>query len=91
MLYIVRCEEQHTINTNKQKLFKETPIIQNKYGSFRTLHVCGHNDFIAEFSNAGDNIAAAVELCCSPPNTQALTKDQLTLKLSVLFPAWSTE
>ena len=28
---------------------------------------------------------------CEPLNTQALTKDQLTLKLSVLFPAWSRE
>ena len=28
---------------------------------------------------------------CEPLNTQALTKDQLTLKLSVLFPAWSGE
>ena len=91
---VVYCEmwdEQHTINTNKQKLFKETSIIQNKYESVRTLHVCGHNEFIAEFSNAGDNIAAAVELCCSPLNTQALTKDQLTLKLSLLFPAWTGE
>ena len=55
-------EEQHTISTNKQKLFKETSIIQNKYETVPALHVCGHKEFIAEFSNVGDNIAAAVEL-----------------------------
>ena len=59
----------------------------------RTLHVCGHKEFIAVVSNAGDNIAVSMygAVWCPPLNTQALTKDQLTLKLSLLFPAWSGE
>ena len=59
----------------------------------RTLHVCGHKEFIAVVSKAGDNIAVSMygAVWCPPLNTQALTKDQLTLKLSVLFPAWSRE
>ena len=56
---------------------------------FRTLHVCGHKECIVEVSNVGDNIALCGVVWCDPLNTQALTRDQLTLKLSVLFPAWS--
>ena len=55
-------------------------MILNKYSRIRTLHVCGYQVFII-FPNVRDNMAAAL----------ALTKDQLTLKLSVLFPAWSRE
>ena len=62
------------------------------YETVRTLHVCGHKEFIGEVSNAEDNIAVCCGVVwCEPLNTQALTKDQLTLKLSVLFPAWSGE
>ena len=50
-------------------------MILNKYSRIRTLHVCGYQVFII-FPNVRDNIAAAL----------ALTKDQLTLKLS--SPLW---
>ena len=46
-------------------------MILNKYSRIRTLHVCGYQVFII-LPNVRDNMAAAL----------ALTKDQLTLKLS---------